>query len=164
MRAYAIKKGLFDGRQEIHHDATVYSDDFDKKIDFGMRETLKTKKGKILDSWLSGFMAQNIDGALKILVYCPEDAIRIDRLVNRDGLTVSKAKKHIFLRQKKNVSKWRRLYEQEWKEWVVDKGLIEQEKEIWFWYPEMYDLAINTFKHSKEETLKIGLEKLGIIK
>lgn len=162
MRAYAIKKGLFNGQQKVHHDATVYSDEFDKKIDFGMRETLKTKKGKILDSWLSGFMAQDVSGVLKILVYCPEDAIRIDRLVNRDGLTVTQAKKHLFSRQEKNITKWRRIYQKEWQEWIVNKGIISSKKEIWFWYPKMYNLIINTFKNSREETLKIALQKLGL--
>lgn len=164
MRAYAIEKGLFDGNQSIHHDATIYSDDFDRQVDFYMRETLKKKSKRILDSWLSGFMAQGIKGVLKVLVYCSNDAIRVDRLVNRDNLTVEQAKIHIFEREKKNLNKWRRLYRQEWQKWVVDKNIIERGKEIWFWYPRMYDLTIDTFKHSKEETLRIVLSKLGVKK
>jgi len=161
MRAYAIKKGLFDKNNHFHHDATVYSDDFDKKVDFGMRQTLKKKKGKILDSWLSGFMAQNIKGVLKVLVYCSDDAIRVDRLVNRDNLTIDEAKKHIFAREEKNLKKWQRMYQEQWQKWVVRKGKVGAKKPIYFWYPAIYDLTIDTFKFSKEETLKKVLDKLG---
>ena len=56
MRVYAVEQGLFDGKNKAHHDAMVYSDDFDRRVDFGMRETVQKKSGKILDSWLSGFM------------------------------------------------------------------------------------------------------------
>jgi cytidylate kinase len=161
MRAYAIKKGLFDKKNSFHHDATVYSDEFDKKVDYGMRETLRISRKQILDSWLSGFVAQGIPGVLKILTFCSRDAVRVDRLVNRDDLTVDKAKKHIFVREDKNVKKWQRLYKNEWHKWVVDKGVFNKNKKIWFWYPRLYDLAIDTYKHSKEETLKIVLNKLG---
>lgn len=161
MRVYAIEKGYFDKDNHFHHDATVYGDDFDKKVDFGMRETLEKKSGKILDAWLSGFMAQGVDKVLKILVFCSQDAVRVDRLVNRDRVTVEKAKDHIFTRQSKNVTKWQRVYNKEWQKWVVKKGVIPKEKEIWFWYPQLYDLAIDTYKYSKEETLKLALDKLG---
>jgi len=161
MRAYAIEKGLFDGRNNVHHDATVYGDDFDRQVDFGMRETLEKKSAKILDSWLSGFMAQGVKRVLKILLFCSNDAIRVDRLVNRDDLTIKKAKKHIFNREKKNVTKWQRLYQDQWQEWLVKPGIIKKEKEIWFWYPKMYDLAIDTYSNNKEKTLQLALDKLG---
>ncbi len=161
MRQYAIKKGLFDPKNGFHHDATVYDDDFDRQVDFGMRKSLKNEKHRILDSWLSGFMAQNIPGVLKILVYCSDDAVKVDRVANRDGLSIKKAKNHIFERQEKNINKWRRLYANEWKKWVVDKGKVSAEKPIYFWYPELYDLEIDTFSHGQKETLDIVLEKLG---
>lgn len=161
MREYAIKKGLFDPNNTAHHYATVYSEKFDRKIDFGMRKTLKNKSGNILDSWLSSFMAQGVDAVLKILVYCSDDALLVDRIVNRDNLTVEEAKKHIFERQEKNVEKWRKMYKSQWKEWVVDKGIVSESKPIWFWYPQLYDLTIDTYRNSKEETLKKALDELG---
>ena len=110
MRDYAIRKGLFNKNNKLHHDATVYSEEFDKKVDFGMRKTLRKEEGKILDSWLSGFMAQNLSGILKILLFCSKDAIRIDRIANRDDISISQAKEHLFERQEKNIQKWRRMY------------------------------------------------------
>ena len=161
MRAYAIEKGLFDGKNKTHHDATVYGDDFDRRVDFGMRKTLQKKSARILDSWLSSFMAQQVDGVLKILVYCSRNVIRVDRIVNRDNLTIKQAKEHIFKREKKNVEKWQRMYSKQWQEWVVDKNVVAKDKKIWFWYPKMYDICINTYKNSKKETLKLALKKLG---
>jgi len=106
-------------------------------------------------------MAQGILGSLKILVFCSADDIRVDRIINRDDLTVTQAKKHIFEREIKNNSKWVKVYKNEWKKWVVDKGIVAKSKPIWFWYPEMYDLKIDTYKSSKEQTLEIVLNRLG---
>jgi len=164
MRAYAIKKGFFNKRNKVHHDATIYDEDFDRKVDFGMRETLSTKSGQVLESWLSSFMAQGIKGTLKILVYCSVDSVRVDRIVNRDNITVGEAKKHIFEREKKNTEKWGRVYKHQWQEWVVEKGRVDKTKPIWFWYPELYDVAIDTYGNSKEETLRIALTALGVKK
>jgi cytidylate kinase len=161
MRAHAIRKGFFDPNNKSHHLATVYSDDFDRQVDFGMRKTLQNNKNHILDSWLSGFVAQGITNTLKVLVFCNQDAIRVDRIANRDGIAIKQAKHHIFDREKKNVAKWKRMYKSEWQKWVVKTGKIPESKPIWFWYEELYDLTIDTFKFSKEETLKIALEKLG---
>ena len=161
MRAYAIEKGLFDGKDKTHHDATVYSKDFDYQVDFGMRKTLQKKSGRILDSWLSSFMAQQVDGVLKILVYCSRNVIRVDRIVNRDNLTIKQAKEHIFYREKKNVGKWQKIYRKQWKEWIIDKGVVKKDKKVWFWYSEMYDICIDTYKNSKRETLKLALRELG---
>lgn len=161
MRAYAIEKGLFKDNTKAHHDATVYSQDFDRQVDLGMRDNLKNKKGQILDSWLSGFMAQGVPGVLKILVTCSDDAVRVDRIVNRDQLTVDQAKHHIFDREEKNTNKWRALYKNEWDRWIVKKNILSSQKEIWFWYEELYDLTIDTYKNSKQETLKRTLKKLG---
>ncbi len=161
MREYATNKGLFDKNNKVHHDASVYSEVFDRQVDFGMRETLKTKSGQILESWLSSFMAQGIKNALKILVYCSNDALRVDRIVNRDNITVQEAKKHIFEREKKNAQKWEKLYKRQWQDWVVAKGTLNKSKPVWFWYPKLYDLTIDTYYNSKEETLKIALDALG---
>ena len=57
MRAYAEEKGLFKANAGTHHDARHYEDDFDRKIDFGMREKLETGQKWILEAWLSGFLA-----------------------------------------------------------------------------------------------------------
>lgn len=160
MRAYAIEQGLFDANNTTHHAATVYDDNFDRKVDYGMREEMRREKDKIYDSWLSGFLAQQIDSTLKILMTCSDDAVRVDRLANRDDLTINEAKKHIFEREKLNLQKWARMYEKEWNEWVINPGTLSKSDEIYFWRPELYDLVIDTFRLSRGEVLKVAMNSL----
>lgn len=163
MRAYAIEKGIFKPNQRIHHAATDYEDEFDRKVDYGVREKLQTGEKGIYEAWLTGFMAQGIEGVLKVLVHCDEDAVRIDRIVNRDKVNVEEAKHHIFDREQKNVAKWQRMYTQEWQDWVVSKGLVSAEEPVDFWNPKLYDLVIDTFSHSREETLELTLGAVGYV-
>lgn len=162
LRAYAIKKGAFDPKNQLHHDQSILEDASDLEVDFGMRKTLQTETASILDSWLSGFMAQGVEGTLKILVFCSDPALRVDRIANRDNITISQAKTHIFEREEKNLTKWRHLYAKQWKRWVVNKGILAKTKPIWFWYPELYDLTIDTYRNSKQETLQKALRKIGV--
>ena len=87
MRAYALEKGMFKENGGLHHAATDYEDDFDRQVDMGIREKVSTEEGWIIESWLSGFMAQRVDKTLKILMKCSYYSRRIDRIVNRDGVT-----------------------------------------------------------------------------
>ena len=73
-----------------------------------------------------------------------DDALRIDRIVNRDNLTVKEAKEHIREREKANIGKWKRMYKTE------D-----------FWDPKHYDLIINTYSHGPKETVDLVLQALG---
>jgi cytidylate kinase len=154
MRSYAVEKGLFDANSKLHHSAAHYEDDFDRKIDFGMREKLEQEEKWIIESWLSGFLAQGLDKVLKVLVYCSDDAIRIDRIVNRDQVSVTEAKKHIQGRYQANLEKWSRMYQSQWHEWVVDPGKVSASDPIDFWRPDLYDLVIDTYSTNKEETLQ----------
>ncbi len=160
MRTYATENGLFDNSSKKHHDATVYSNDFDRQVDYGMRNRMGDDKNIIYDAWLSGFLAQGVPDTFKILCLCSDDAVRVDRLANRDGLTIQEAKEHIFDREKKNVTKWRKMYAKEWQEWVVDPGFVSVEKKAYYWYPEMYDLVIDTFTVSREEAYEMAMEAI----
>lgn len=154
MRKYAVEKGLFDKNNKMHHPATVYSDEFDREVDYSIRDRLTKDGGLIIDSWLSGFLAQGIDGVLKVLMVCGDDAVRVDRIVNRDGVSVKAAKAHIFEREQKNLGKWTRMYQKEWRDWVG-------EAKIDFYSPKLYDLVIDTYSHDREATLNLVLKKLG---
>jgi len=160
MRSYAVEKGLFNPAQSTHHSATVYNDDFDRQVDYGIREKVSTGEKWIIESWLSGFMAQNVPGTLKVLMICSDDAVRIDRIVNRDGVDVQEAKKSIQDRYQKNLAKWQRMYHQEWKEWVVETNKLPESAEIDFWRRELYDLVIDTFSNNKEKTLQLVLDAI----
>jgi cytidylate kinase len=123
--------------------ASDRSDELSKKIDYGMKEEMRRGRHQIFEAWLSGFMARGIAGVLKVLLVAPDD-LRIDRLVNRDGLRIEEAKGLIKKRERDNFNKWGRLY-----------------GETKFWDPKHYDLIIDTYSHSKEETLEKVLKKLG---
>lgn len=151
MRKYAQEKGLFSKDSLIHHNASAYDEAFDREVDFGMRKRLTEKEHQMFEAWLSGFFAQKIPGTLKVLLYCSDDAVRVDRVANRDGISVEEAKQHLKEREQSNFTRWQQIYAKEWKEWV-GKPKID------FWSPEIYDLVIDTFSHSKEETFEAVLQ------
>lgn len=160
MRAYATERGLWDSNNDEHHSAAVYSDDFDREVDFGMREKLSTQKQWIIESWLAGFMAQGVPGVLKILMICSSDDVRIDRVMNRDDVSVEVAKRNTMERYQKNLDKWSRMYAQQWQDWVVAKGKASPNEPINFWKPEIYDLVIDTYGLNQEEGLRMALRVL----
>jgi cytidylate kinase len=160
MRAYAQEKGYFPKDATVHHDASAYPDDFDRQVDYGVREKLTQDEKLIMEAWLSGFLAQGVSGVLKVLVTCSDDAVRIDRIVNRDNVSIDEAKAHIKAREAKNREKWAAMYAQEWDEWVVKSGTVPQSEEIDFWNPKLYDLVIDTYSNSREETLRKVVQAL----
>ncbi|NCN45312.1 MAG: hypothetical protein COU63_01160 [Candidatus Pacebacteria bacterium CG10_big_fil_rev_8_21_14_0_10_36_11] len=160
MRAYATEHNLFDTSLKLHHSSMAYAEDFDKQVDFGIREKLSSERRWIIESWLSGFMAQGVDGTLKVLVICSDEAVRIDRIINRDDVTVQEAKENVNTRYNENLSKWSRLYAKEWQEWVVDTGKVNKDEPIDFWRPDLYDVVVDTYSMNKEQTLKKVLDAL----
>lgn len=160
MRRYAAEKGLFDANNKLHHSSTVYGAEFDREVDMGMRHKLMTEEQWILESWLSGFMAQGVPDVLKVLVVCSNEAVRIDRIVNRDNVSVEEAKEHIYTRYTDNLTKWSSLYANEWKEWMVESGKVPASDPIDFWRPEIYDVVIDTYSFNREETLQKVMDAL----
>ena len=96
-----------------------------------------------VESWIAGWNMRGLSHVLKVLLMC-DDALRIDRIVNRDNLTVEEAKQHMYEREQANVAKWKRMY-----------GTDD------FWDPKYYDLVINTYSHGPGEALDIVLQALG---
>jgi cytidylate kinase len=74
--------------------------------------------------------------------------VRIDRLVNRDGVSIETAKHEVRERDAQNLEKWRRLYAENDSSWV-------------YWDKKYYDLIINTYSHNHHESLALALEKIG---
>jgi cytidylate kinase len=160
MRAYATEKGLFDANKKVHHDASAYSDDFDRQVDMGIREKVESQEHLIVESWLSGFLAQQVPGVLKVLMVCSEYSVRIDRIVNRDTITVEEAKHHLHDRYATNVAKWSRMYGEQWQEWVVKPGLAKATDPIDFWRPDLYDVVIDTYSTNQQQGLEIVLNAI----
>lgn len=144
MREYAIKHGLISKEDAKHHLATVYGDDFDRQVDAEMPKRLKEEKHLIIESWLAGFLARDLKKTLRILLICSNDALRVDRIVNRDKTTVEEAKHNIHNREEENFKKWQRLY-----------GNHN------FFDPKYYQLVIDTYSSGPLETVGKVLDKLG---
>jgi cytidylate kinase len=160
MRQYAMEKGLLNKNDATHHDASLYSDDFDREVDYGIREKLETEKQWIIESWLAGFMAQGVPKTLKILMVCESDAVRIDRVINRDDISVMEAKKNVLERYEKNLKNWSKIYKQEWQEWVVKVGKAKPNDQVDFWQRNLYDLVIDTYSMNQEQSLALALSVL----
>jgi predicted cytidylate kinase len=144
-RQFAIKNGKHKSDDPKHHLATDYSDEIDHQIDAEMRRKLSNKNAHyVVESWIAGWNMRGLSHILKVLLEC-DISLRIDRMVNRDGLSVEEAKQHIHDRQEANFSKWKRMYN------VTD-----------FWDPKYYDLVINTYSNGPTETLNLVLQALGV--
>lgn len=143
-RQFSIKAGKQDPNDLKHHKATDYGDEVDLEIDVAMREKISDSAVHMaIESWIAGWNARGIKHVLKVLLMC-DDALRIDRIVNRDNIAVREAKKHIRERETANLLKWKRMY-----------GVRD------FWDPKYYDLVINTYSHGPTETLDLVLQALG---
>ena len=143
-RKFSIQAGKHDPNDATHHLATDYGDEIDHQIDLTMREKISDPSVHMaIESWIAGWNVRGITHVLKVLLMCDE-ALRIDRIVNRDNITVEEAKHHINQREETNIAKWKRMY-----------GTDD------FWDPRHYDLVINTYSHGPTETLDIVLQALG---
>lgn len=135
-------------------DTNLRPDEEDALFDAQLKKVLAENHNIVLETKLAAFNAQGIPGVYKILVVCEnhhgedQTQIRIDRLVNREGKNVEDAKKEVLEREKNDLAKWRHMYAHDDQDWV-------------YFDPKYYDLVVNTFEHSKEETLKLVLDALG---
>jgi len=144
-----------------HHSALDYPESVDRRVDYYMRQQLFEDKGLIIESWLSGFMAQGIPDTLKVLITCSNDLDRAARLADRDGMDHGEAILHAFNRLKENVGRWSVMYAQEWDEWVIQQGTLPASVSCFFWHPQLYDLVIDTAVYNPQECLQMTLNTLG---
>ncbi len=146
---------LFRSLTNDHGYAKDREDSFDLAYEERIKNILKKEKNRIIQSHLAGFDAQGIDGVFKIFVVCEDDEgkdkadVRIDRLVNRDGMGVDEAKFEIKERDRQNLDKWRRRYANNDPEWA-------------YWDKKYYDIIINTFKLNQKDALTTVLEALNV--
>ncbi|OGH11194.1 MAG: hypothetical protein A2857_04305 [Candidatus Levybacteria bacterium RIFCSPHIGHO2_01_FULL_36_15] len=135
------------------HDTHLRPDEEDLVFDQQLKKILEEDSNIILEAKLAGFNAQGVKGIFKILLVCEnkkgedQPQIRIDRLVNREGIIVEEAKKDVIEREKNDLEKWRKLYAAENPNWV-------------YWDKQYYDLVINTYDTNQEEALKIVIQKI----
>ena len=138
-RQYAREKGIPLERTDLS------MDEYHLELDNYIKKKLKSEKHLIIESWLAGFDAQGIAGVYKIFVDCSDFSLRVDRLVNRENMTIRQAKDHLLKRESENLKKWKKLY-----------GTTD------FWNPKLYDLVLDTYKYGPTETLNLDLFSLGL--
>ncbi len=135
-------------------DTNLRPDEEDLLFDKQLKKILHEDKDVVLETKLAAYNAQGISGIFKILVVCEDKdgvdqtAIRIDRLVNRERISVEEAKVEVMEREEHDLAKWRKIYADEDRAWV-------------YWDKKYYDLVVNTFSSNQEEALKIALEGIG---
>jgi len=135
-------------------DTDLRPDKDDEDFDASLKQILTSGKNLILETKLAGFNAQGIAGVFKIAVICEDELgqdkadIRIDRLINREKISIEQAKEEAIEREENDLEKWRKMYAGGDQNWV-------------YWDKKYYDLVINTYSHNQEETLKFVLQKLG---
>jgi len=137
----------FDRLHGIHENkqgAAARTDKHENQMEDMTKNKLLNEKGLVYEAWLSGFVARQIPGVLRVLTVCSSEAIRIDRVVNRDGATVDEAKDWIKQRETENIKKWQKLY-----------GPHN------FWDPKYYDLVVDTYSLGPMQTLGKVLDMLG---
>lgn len=139
-REYDRKHGINENKQG----AIARPDDHEREMEAMGEKILKENKNIIYEAWLAGFLARGYKDVLKVLLVCSHDDIRVDRVANRDNLTIEDAKDWIKQREKENEKKWKKLY-----------GNRN------FWHPKYYDLVIDTYTTGPMETVGRVLDKLG---
>ncbi len=136
-------------------DTHLRPDEEDELFDAELKRILEEEEHIVLETKLAGFNAQGIDNIFKILVICEDETgqdqtqIRIDRLINREGVDLEKAKAEVLEREKHDLEKWRKLYAGDDARWV-------------YFDRKYYDIVINTYSHNQQESLKFALEKLRV--
>ncbi|HLA44941.1 MAG TPA: hypothetical protein VJZ27_15960 [Aggregatilineales bacterium] len=143
-----------------HHSAADYGENVDRMVDMSIRQRLQSEEGLIIESWLSGFMAQGIPGVLKILLICTNELDRAHRLAERDGMESDEAMIQAFRRLETNVNRWSEMYSHEWDEWVVKTGKLPARVSHFFWHQELYDLVIDTAICDTRQALDITMNQL----
>lgn len=135
-------------------DTNLRPDSEDELFDAQLKKILKEDKNIVLETKLAGFNAQGVSDVFKVLVLCTDTLgndqtqIRIDRLVNREHMSIADAKEEVLVREKNDIDKWRRLYAPDDPSWT-------------YWNEKYYDLVVNTYSHDQEQALNLVLDAIN---
>lgn len=134
-------------------DTNLRPDSEDELFDAQLKKILQEDSQIVVETKLAGFNAQGLPGVFKILIVCTDQngndqtQIRIDRLVNREHMSIGDAKEEVLVREKNDIEKWRRLYTVDNPSWT-------------YWDEKYYDLVINTYSHDQDQTLALVLDSM----
>ncbi len=124
--------------------ADKVSDEYNKYIEKRTEELFVKEKHYVIEAWLAGWVARNMSDTLRVLLVCSNPAVTIDRVVNRDKVTVAQAKDILRDRMTFNEQTWKRLY-----------------GEYNFQDPKYFHLVIDTYTNNREEVVQKVLNALG---
>ncbi len=124
--------------------ATLVTEEFDRKIEGEVERLFREGEKNVVEGWLAGFIARDIPTTFKVLLVCSDFSIRVDRVANRDSLSIEKAKESIKIREEENFKKWKRVY-----------GDFD------FFNPTYFNLIVDTYSMGPMETLGRVLDKVG---
>lgn len=137
----------FDRNHSIHENkqgALSRPDIHERSMEDMTLRILREESSLIYEAWLSGYITRNMPDVFRVLLTCSHEDIRIDRVVNRENITVEEAKHWIKQRETENITKWRKLY-----------GTDD------FWNPKFFHLVIDTYSFGPMQTLGKVLDMLG---
>jgi len=106
-----------------------------RKVDFKIRDMLKTKKHIIVEGWLAGIMANDFPQILKVLLTC-NNKERAKRFAKREKAKILISKNRIEERESK---------------WLAEIYKIHKLEDIF--NPKHYDLVINTTNLTPKQIL-----------
>ena len=135
-------------------DTNLRPDEEDVLFDDKLKEILSEDDHIVLETKLAGFFSQGVEGVFRVGVVCDnaegedQKEIRIDRLVNREHISVHDAKAEVLEREANDLEKWRSLYVKGDPNWI-------------YWKKDYFDLIINTYSHDQDESLELVLKAIG---
>ena len=137
-RDYALKHQL------LIEQAEEQNTELTRKVDFKIRDMLKTKQYIIVEGWLAGIMANNYPKILKILLTCNKGE-RAKRFAKREKAKIKESKDRIEEREAK---------------WLAEIYKIHRLEDIF--NPKHYDLVINTTDLTPKQIQSQVLRALNI--
>lgn len=136
-------------------DTHLRPDEEDRLFDEQLKTILREESHVVVEAKLAVFNAQGINNIFKVGVVCvdkhgiDQTGIRIDRLVNRESVSVNEAKAEVLEREMNDLEKWRKLYTNGDEAWT-------------YWDAKYCDLVVNTFVSNKEESVQLVATALQI--
>lgn len=131
-------------KEYVKPNASLAPDELHRNIDDKVISLLSKEEKWVIEGWLSGFLARNLDNTLRVLLICSQPSLQVDRVANRDKVTVVEAKHFIKTRIDDNFQTFKKLY--------GDHDFFD---------PKHYHLVIDTYSSGQLETTGKVLDALG---
>lgn len=131
-------------KEYVRPNASLAPDELHRQIDSKVLDILSNHKKWVIEGWLPGFLSRKLDNTLRVLLVCSQPSLQIDRVANRDHITVAEAKQFIKSRMKDNFETFKNLY--------GDHDFFD---------PQYYHFVIDTYSSGQLETVGKVLDALG---